>query len=44
MFCVIMKSIRWQLVITKDLASAKFVHKMLADRGEKATLIATASV
>ena len=30
-------------VITKDLASAKFVHKMLADRGEKATLIATAN-
>ena len=29
--------------ITKDLASAKFVHKMLADRGEKATLIATAN-
>ena len=30
-------------VITKDLASAKFVHKMLEDRGEKATLIATAN-
>lgn len=30
-------------VITKDLASAEFVHKMLADRGEKATLIATAN-
>lgn len=30
-------------VIAKDLASAKFVHKMLADRGEKATLIATAN-
>lgn len=30
-------------VITKDLASAEFVHKMLADRSEKATLIATAN-
>lgn len=30
-------------VITKDLASAKFVHQMLEDRGEKATLIATAN-
>lgn len=30
-------------VITKDLASAEFVHKMLAERGEKATLIATAN-
>ena len=30
-------------VITKDLAGAKFIHKMLADRGEKATLIATAN-
>ena len=30
-------------VITKDLASAKFAHKMLEDRGEKATLIATAN-
>ena len=30
-------------VITKELASAKFVHKMLEDRGEKATLIATAN-
>lgn len=30
-------------VVTKDLASAEFVHKMLADRGEKATLIATAN-
>ena len=30
-------------VITKDLTSAKFVHKMLEDRGEKATLIATAN-
>ena len=30
-------------IITKDLAGAKFVHKMLTDRGEKSTLIATAN-
>ena len=30
-------------IITKDLASAKFVHQQLIDKGEKATLIATAN-
>ncbi|KRL80612.1 RNA polymerase recycling motor HelD [Lactobacillus ultunensis] len=30
-------------IITKDLASAKFVHQQLIEKGEKATLIATAN-